>query len=627
MSCLLVTQGPLFGSSVPIAHELTIGRAVGATLQIFDLQVSRLHATLRRQGNDVYLVDATSRNGVFVNEQRVEGTLLLKPLDEIRIGSTRMVLDAPEQVLKAQDSATWAILGGEDPPPFTPLPLKPDQSVLLPDLDRLRSWLEPGLSAEVLRNRALEWLLERLGADRAALWLQRPDGSLALLQVVPDERPLLINHALLLQCLEHERQEPRAELAPERTGPGLLYHGPLSLTWFFAGHRRMGAARRALLVLPFRCPGLPPGVLWLEREEKGEAFTPEQAHWLASVVPWLGRALEVARTRALSQRRDAQEQVRQEGIRLSGHKLLQYTSLLDRARTLARGDGRLAVIGPHGIGKDRIARAIHRMSLRADAPFMTLNCAALSEAQLRLELFGAEPEALPGLERGYIGQLEQCEGGTLVLLETETISQGVQAELLRVLLQGQIFRRGSERPIPVDVRILASSSRPPEKWHIDGKLRIDLVPLLAPETLVLPRLESLKDRFGDMARELIGRMNLRLAGQVRDLSPTALEWLKQREYPLQLWDLEDLIARAMPLCEGTMLSRSELEMAELAPGDVNAEAVVGARYSDTLRDKEKRVYQQAMQLASQNRVEAAAMLGIPRRLFERKLLEFGLVER
>lgn len=627
MSCLLVTQGPLFGSSVPIAQELTIGRAVGATLQIFDLQVSRLHATLRRQGNDVYLVDATSRNGVFVNEQRVEGTLLLKPLDEIRIGSTRMVLDAPEQVLKAQDSATWAILGGEDPPPFTPLPLKPDQNLLMPELDRLRSWLEPGLSAEVLRHRALEWLLERLGADRAALWLQRPDGSLALLQVVPDERPLLINHALLLQCLEHERQEPRAELAPERTGPGLLYDGPLSLTWFFAGHRRMGAARRALLVLPFRCPGLPPGVLWLEREERGDAFTPEQAHWLASVVPWLGRALEVARTRALSQRRDAQEQVRQEGIRLSGHKLLQCTGLLERARTLARGDGRLAVIGPHGIGKDRIARAIHRMSLRADAPFVTVNCAALSEAQLRLELFGAEPEALPGLERGYIGQLERCEGGTLVLLETETISQGVQAELLRVLLQGQIFRRGSERPLPVDVRILASSSRPPEKWHIDGKLRFDLVPLLAPETLVLPRLESLKDRFGDMARELIGRMNLRLAGQVRDLSPTALEWLKQREYPLQLWDLEDLIARAMPLCEGTLLSRSELEMAELAPGEVNSEAVVGARYSDTLRDKEKRVYQQAMQLAGQNRVEAAAMLSIPRRLFERKLLEFGLVER
>lgn len=627
MSCLLVTQGPLFGSSVPIAQELTIGRAVGATLQIFDLQVSRLHATLRRQGQDVYLVDATSRNGVFVNEQRVEGTLLLKPLDEIRIGSTRMVLDAPEQVLKAQDSATWAILGGAEPPPFETLPVSPDPTLLLPDLERLRAWLEPGLSPDVLRQRALEWLLERLGAERVALWFQRPDGSLALLHVLPGERPLLVNHALLLQCLEYERQEPRAELPPERTGPGLLYDGPLSLTWFFAGHRRMGTMRRALLVLPFRCPGLPPGLLWIEREERGERFSHEQVHWLASVVPWLARALEVTHTRALNQRRDEHEQVRQEGIRLSGEKLLQATGLMERARTLARGDGRLAIIGPHGIGKDRIARAIHRMSLRAEAPFVTLNCAALSEAQLRLELFGAEPEALPGLERGYLGQLERCVGGTVVLLETEALSQGVQAELLRVLLQGQIMRRGSERPVLVDVRLLASSSRPPEQWHIDGKLRVDLIPLLAPETLVLPRLESLAERFGELTRDLIGRMNLRLASQVRDLSPTALEWLKRREYPLQLWDLEDLIARAMPLCEGSMLTRSELEMAELAPGDANADAAVGARYSDTLRDKEKRVYRQAMQLTGQNRAEAASMLGIPRRTFERKLLDFGLVER
>lgn len=637
MSCLMATQGPLFGTTWQIGEELTLGRAAGATVQLIDLQVSRLHATIRRQDEQYVLFDASSRNGVFVNDQRVSREQVLKPLDEISIGASRFLFEGPERLLRARHQDAWVVVGGEPPVPedlelfnidppslseisvdglnraagaTSPAAAAGGVGALLPSLLPL---LEGSYGPGVVLERVLAWLKEHFGAARGGLLeFFAPDGVRPLV-LLPADRPHPLNQSLLSRLM---------------LGESLLMKGSLTLTSFPNGRRKLNTLPVVILGVPFGVVRRPDGALWLERAGDAPPFTVDELVLIQSLLPWLVSAFGAAIRQDVSLRRDQLEISRMEGSRIPGRQILESARVLPLARELAQLEQPLTIVGPHGIGKDRVARALHSMSRRWEGPYHAVNCAALSEDQLRLELFGSEPAPVPGLESGHIGRLEQLSGGTLVLLELESLPATIQVELLRVVLQRELFRVGAETPVLVDVRLIASSSRTPEQWRSEGRLRSDLVTCFAAQVLPLPRLETLTGEFEAIAHTIIGRMNQRLARRVRGVSPSALEWLVGREYPLQLWDFEDLIMRAMTLCEGHTLSREDLEMAELIPvdGSLN-EGEGGARFSDTLKDSEKKLFSQALRLTRGNRLEAAGLLGIPHRQFERKLLEYGLSQR
>lgn len=626
MPALLVSQGPLLGVTFPIGEELTVGRAAGATVQLIDLQVSRLHASLRREGERFLLLDASSRNGIFVNDQRMKGEKALEPLDEVSIGASRFVFRAPERFLPALYGAGWALVCQEPSPAPVDDLLSPLNSVASPlsaaDLALIQSLFQVELTPETVATKALHYVMRQVSAARGALFRRVKEGELPVALVVAwggiSEGPA--------QSAEKALAIRREALDHLNRGEAFRLEGELTLTQFPAGRRRVFSQPLAALSIPLDDVAPVRDAFWLEKSLDDGPFTPEQAGWLLAFAPWVAIALRDAMRRGESRRRDQLDIGRLEGARISGKKLLTVTGVLETAQQLASSQDNISIIGPHGIGKDRIARALHTLSPRWEGPFASVNCTTLSEDQLRLELFGAEPHALPGFEVGVTGRLELLSGGSLVLLEVEGLPPAVQHELLNVILFGEGVRQGGDTPFPVNVRLIASSSRSPVQWLKDGRLRADLVGRLTAQILELPRLEMLHEHFETIVLAVIGRMNRRLARRVKGVSPTALAWLKTRDYPLQMWDLEDLIIRAMPLCEGSQLTRDDLELAEMTPASTGENDVgAGRRLSDTLRDTEKRIFSQALRLAKGSRVEAASLLGIPRRQFDRKLLEYGLV--
>lgn len=641
MPCLLATQGPLFGTTWKIGQELTMGRAAGATIQLVDLQVSRLHATLREQDGQLVLIDASSRNGIFVNDQRVKGERTLAPLDEISVGASRFVFEAPEQILRARHQDAWLIVGGSHPSPETlepseePPPAPSEISLhgflaskegatgeaeagappgtssrLTRLLTELQPLLEGSYGPAVMIERVLAWLMESFGACRGGILEFCAQDTVRPLVLLPAEKPHQFN-AQLLERLSR--------------GETLRLRGELPLAAFPSGRRKLSPQACVLLGVPFGQAPRPEGALWLERNGDAVPFSLDELSLIQSLLPMLVSGMAAAVRQDVSLRRDQLELSRLEGTRIPGRQILESAGVLSEARELAQLEHPIAIVGPYGIGKDRVARALHSMSRRWEGPYHVVNCAVLSEDQLRLELFGSEPYPVPGLESGHIGRLEQLSGGTLVLLELESIPPLIQLELLRVLLQREVYRVGAEAPVLVDVRLIVTSSRGPDEWYSEGRLRGDLIQQFETHVLPLPRLEELTELFEPIVRVVIGRMNQRLARRVRGISAAALEWLKGREYPLQLWDLEDLVMRAMTLCESHTLSREDLQAAELMPVDGAVhEGEGGARFSDALKDAEKKLFSQALKLSRGNRMEAAGLLGIPQRQFERKLLEYGL---
>ncbi len=187
-----------------------------------------------------------------------------------------------------------------------------------------------------------------------------------------------------------------------------------------------------------------------------------------------------------------------------------FLDSVERASRAAALNRPVLVIGERGTGKELVAERLHRLSPRWEQPLVTLNCAALTETLIEAELFGHEAGAFTGATRARAGRFEEADGGTLFLDELATLSAGAQERLLRAVEYGEVTRIGANRPVSVDVRVVAATNVHLPDWVRDGKFRADLLDRLAFEVVTLPPLreregdvELLADHFGRrMAAEL-----------------------------------------------------------------------------------------------------------------------------
>jgi len=214
---------------------------------------------------------------------------------------------------------------------------------------------------------------------------------------------------------------------------------------------------------------------------------------------------------------------------------------------VVKSDSALLVLGETGVGKERLARSIHSESARSAGPFVTVNCGALPENLLESELFGHEEGAFTGAVRARRGYFELAHRGTIFLDEIGEMPLHLQVKLLRVLEDKRIQRVGSEKPIEVDVRIMAATNRDLKNEMEAHRFRADLYYRLAVLTLTVPPLRERREDIAELARGFLDRIRRQLGRPVTGFHPDAMEALLRHDWPGNVRELINVIERAVLL--------------------------------------------------------------------------------
>jgi DNA-binding NtrC family response regulator len=240
------------------------------------------------------------------------------------------------------------------------------------------------------------------------------------------------------------------------------------------------------------------------------------------------------------------------------------------ARRVVKGDSALLILGETGVGKERLARSIHSESSRASAPFVTVNCGALPESLLESELFGHEEGAFTGAVRARRGYFELAHRGTIFLDEIGEMPLHLQVKLLRVLEDKSIRRVGSEKPIEVDVRVMAATNRDLKREMEEHRFRADLYYRLAVVTLTVPPLRERREDIQELARAFLDRIRGQLGRPAMRFHPDAMEALIRHDWPGNVRELINAIERAVLLAP-----ENEIRVSDFRSGESFAAAAPG----------------------------------------------------
>jgi two-component system response regulator FlrC len=236
-------------------------------------------------------------------------------------------------------------------------------------------------------------------------------------------------------------------------------------------------------------------------------------------------------------------------------KSIQLLALADK---VAKTDASVMVLGPSGSGKEVMSRYIHNKSLRADGPFIAINCAAIPDNMLEATLFGYEKGAFTGAIQACPGKFEQAQGGTILLDEISEMDLNLQAKLLRVLQEREVERLGSRKSIALDVRVLATSNRDLKQYVQEGNFREDLYYRLNVFPIAWP---ALRERTGDiapLARHLTERHCKKLGMPVPELTEQALTKLQSYPWPGNVRELDNVVQRALILCDQSKVAAEHI---------------------------------------------------------------------
>jgi DNA-binding NtrC family response regulator len=291
-------------------------------------------------------------------------------------------------------------------------------------------------------------------------------------------------------------------------------------------------------------------------------------------------------------------------------------------------DSRASVMiqGESGTGKELIARYIHEHSSRGKGPFVAVNCGALPESLLESELFGHEKGAFTGAISRKPGKFELADGGTLLLDEVTEMAPSLQAKLLRVLQEREVDRLGGRMPVPVDIRVVATTNRDMAAVIEEGRFREDLFYRLNVIPLHIPPLRERPKDIPELARHFVEKYNAIDGRNVKSLAPAALGRLASLSFPGNVRELENIIERAVLLSDGHCIQEKDLfidPMAYKDPPDAPVSSDTGGTIPPLpLREVEKKLIYQTLEDTNGNRTHAAKMLGISVRTLRNKLNEY-----
>ena len=291
---------------------------------------------------------------------------------------------------------------------------------------------------------------------------------------------------------------------------------------------------------------------------------------------------------------------------------------LGQVARVAPTDSTVLVTGESGTGKELIARAIHKRSRRADRPFIRVNCAAIPQSLIASELFGHEKGAFTGATERRLGRFELANGGTIFLDEIGDIPADMQVALLRVLQEREFERVGGGRTVSVDVRVVAATNRDLKAAVDAGTFRLDL---FYPLNVFPVRVPSLRERTDDiplLAKYFIERYARSTVKKIKNIDRKTLKLLQAYDWPGNIRELQNVIERAVILCDGATLSIDESSMHNETLETLQR----STRLSEALTNTEKEMIEAALEETG-GRVSgpsgAAVKLGIPRSTLESRI--------
>lgn len=310
---------------------------------------------------------------------------------------------------------------------------------------------------------------------------------------------------------------------------------------------------------------------------------------------------------------------------------------------VGRVDVPVLVTGESGTGKELVAESIWNVSTRWENPFVVLNCAAIPENLLEAELFGYEKGAFTGADSSRIGKFEEADNGIIFLDEIGDMSLSLQAKVLRVIQSGTFHRLGSNNNISVDVRIITATNKDLDEMVRQGLFRQDLYYRINVVLIHLPALKERKEDIPLLMECLTRRHSSQIGKDIRGVTTEFLEHLMEYDWPGNVRELENTVRKAIAFTKTKYLTSYDLDLRNPVSAQISHETashpeslreiVIGLMnsssrgdiYSQTIKEAERILIEEALRASGGNRSEAARTLGINRLTLRRKLEELNIV--
>jgi two-component system response regulator AtoC len=291
-------------------------------------------------------------------------------------------------------------------------------------------------------------------------------------------------------------------------------------------------------------------------------------------------------------------------------------------KQVAPSDSTVLILGESGTGKELVANSIHLLSKRSDKPFVRINCAAIPDGLMESELFGHEKGAFTGAHARKLGKFEMADGGTLLLDEIGELPLPLQAKLLRVLQESTYERVGGTGTISIDVRILCATAKNLEKAVGNGNFRQDLFYRLNVIPITLPPLRDRKEDIPLLTNHFLHEFSIK-RGMAMDISPQAMQFLIDYNYPGNIRELKNIIERASVLAPEHIIKPMDLP-ADLLKSNGLDEKTDSFSLSDAVAKTEKHLVLKALTQTQGKRSEAAELLGISRKNLWEKIKQYDI---
>lgn len=604
---LTMLAGDHAGHSILLdpAAENRIGRDRECTVVLSDLLCSRVHAVIVYHDDRWWVRDGESLNGTYVNDQKIDEAALGEG-HVLRVGTTEMTFHERSSVPRLQPDTVVDVtqtlvkdaqVASGKPDAFNLAALGASEQaqdlLLLYQLSiKLLGSSDPG---EVIRS-SLELLHERIGASLVGFLWRSDDGHL---------RPYLLVPAAAEDCVSLSETLTRLVVDEGRA------------VWI--ANQRFGEDDESLqhyadaLCVPLWHDGRVIGAIHVYLEQG--RFRQSQFDFAISLANITAVALARARHDLQLARENEQLRAQSPGYDELVGDSPGMRELKAKIQRLAAAAGAVLVRGESGVGKELVARAIHRASPRADRPLLSVNCAAIPENLIESQLFGHKAGAFTGADRDHVGYFQQADLGTLFLDEVGELTLAGQAKLLRILEGHPFMPVGSTTEVRVDVRVIAATNQDLARYVRDRKFREDLYYRLSVFELLVPPLRErgddvarLIDFFLDHYRRQHGRPYLMLTDEAR-------QKLLAYQWPGNVRQLRNAIDSAVVLAGGDSIGVGDLGLRDSGTGQL-----------ESLRFDywEAKLIEEALRRTEQNVPEAARMLGIGRATLYRKLDEYGL---
>lgn len=593
---------------LPTDRPTRIGRGLDCDIVLSDPLASRVHAIVQFSDGLWWIRDSTSRNGTFLNGQKIDEARLATDC-RVKIGSTEFIyceqLDPNSEAARQEHTQTVIRdrIVTEGMPNDMGFSLLQDNErnqdfLTLHQLSvRLLGCSDPD---EVIRV-SLDLLHHRTHSSVVGFLWVSDDGQLKPKLVIPEDsagKVRLSDSLTEMVC---------------RQGKAVWIDNQPTTTANTESLRPFADA----LCIPLVHEGKTLGAIHLYLEQgRFRQSDFEVSLLLANILTVaLVRSRQEAMLRADNRRLSDKAAIFDELIGQS-KPMLELKSKISR---VARATGCVLVRGESGSGKELVARAIHRASTRSDRPMLSVNCAAIPRDLMESQLFGHKKGSFTGAETDHVGWFQQAHTGTLFLDEVGELTLEGQAKLLRILEGHPFLPVGSTKEVTVDVRVIAATNRDLREFVGAHKFREDLYYRLSVFELYIPPLRDrgsdidlLAEFFLNHFRKQHGRTNLLVA-------PDTREKLLSYQWPGNVRQLRNVLDSAVVMCEGNTI----------LPDDLGLRDASGGKELESLRLDfwERKLIQEALNRTDGNVPDAAKLLGLGRATLYRKIEEYGIVRR